>query len=778
MRDFTLRLLCAGALGLAAAPSLAAQSQPDANAGAAPSRFDGPPAPVAPEVITRDELGNATIRAVRITTPIDIDGRLDEPLYREAQAIGDFVQVLPEEGAPASERTEAWLAFDDENIYVGGRVWESHPESQWVANEMRRDANQLTQNDNFGVAFDTYLDRRNGVFFYVNPLGTRSDIQYVNEGNPNRDWQPIWEARTARFDGGWTAEFRIPFKSLRYRSGSEQIWGIQFRRAIRHLNEWAYLTAIPRSVTGGGSNGASAVMRISRWGTLVGLEAPPTGRTLEVKPYAISGFQTDMLAQPNPVENDASADAGLDVKLGVTESLFADFSVNTDFAQVEADEQQVNLTRFEISFPEKRDFFLEGRDVYQFAISTASAGGGGGGGGGGNVPNLFFSRRIGLEAGRLVPIRAGARITGKLGSFDVGALSMQTGDHDAIAGLEPTNFSVLRLRRDVFSRGSIGGLFTRRSHSRVAPGSSNETYGLDGNVSLGDVFVSGFYAETRTEGMAADDESYRGNFSYNGDLFGASLGYLRVGENFNPEVGFLRRRAFRESMASARYSPRPESDLVRRLSFQLGTDYIENDSTGQVESRENQLSAQLEFLSSDALDVSLLDTYEYLDANFRIADGVVLPPGRYSFRDATVGVSFGTQRDYSGNFSVQHGEFYSGDKTTIALRGARINVSPQLSLEPTLSFNWVDLPQGSFRSDLAVARVNYAFTPFSFLSALVQYNSGNDSFTTNLRFRWEYQPGSDLFLVYSEARDTDILDRWSQLENRGFTIKATYLLRM
>jgi hypothetical protein len=231
-------------------------------------------------------------------------------------------------------------------------------------------------------------------------------------------------------------------------------------------------------------------------------------------------------------------------------------------------------------------------------------------------------------------------------------------------------------------------------------------------------------------------------------------------------------------MASARYSPRFAAGAVRRLSFQLGTDYIENDNTGQVESRENQASAQLEFMSSDAIDVGFTDNYEFLDANFRIADGVILPPGRYSFRDGTARVSFGTQRDYSGNLSIQLGEFYSGDKTTAAIQGARINVSPQLSLEPTLSFNWVDLPQGSFRSDLAVMRVNYAFTPFAFFSGLVQYNSGNDSFSTNLRFRWEYQPGSDLFLVYSESRDTDILDRWSVLENRGLTVKLTYLLRM
>jgi hypothetical protein len=761
------------ALFAASPAALLGQNGPASDAqGGSALRIDGPPPPIAPAVINRDAEGRATVRAIRLTQAIDVDGRLDEAIYSQVPALSDFIQVLPGDGDPATEKTEMWITFDADNIYVSARAWDSAPEDEWTANEMRRDTNQLMNNDNIGVSFDTFYDRRNAFFFYVNPLGARSDVQHTNEGNPNRDWNPIWDARTGRFEGGWTVEMQIPFKSLRYRPGVEQLWGVQLRRAIRRKNEWTYLTHIPRSTVSGGS-GAGAVMRISRHATLVGIEAPSTGRVFEVKPYGISGLRTDRIANP-AVDNDMDYDAGLDMKFGVTESLFADFTVNTDFAQVEADEQQVNLTRFEISFPEKREFFLEGRDIYSFGIGTAA----GGAGGGGNAPTLFFSRRIGLESGTLVPIRAGGRLTGKLGSFDIGALSMQTAGDGALE-LESTNFSVLRLRRDVFSRGSIGALFTRRSHSRVADG-SNETYGLDGNVSLGDVFVSGYYAETRTEGRTTADESYRGAFSYSGDLFGASLGYLRVGENFNPELGFLRRRAFRATTADANLNLRPESDLIRRIGFGAGTEYVENDVDGYVESRESRASVTFEFESSDAIDVGFNDTYEYLDANFRIADGIILPPGRYSFQDVTVGVGFGLQRWYSGNLSLQRGSFYNGDKTTIALRGGRINVSNRLSLEPSLSVNRVDLTQGSFRTNLAVTRVNYAFTPLMFFGGLVQYNSGNDSFSTNLRLRWEYRPGSELFIVYTEARDTEpaLVDRWSELSNRGLTIKLNYLMRL
>jgi hypothetical protein len=761
-----------GLLTLVFPAGAAGQTPEDMQASSSVIRIDGPPAPVAPAVISRDDDGNATVRAIRLSEPIRLDGQLDEAVYRDTPPIDSFLQSLPGDGDPATEKTEAWITFDADAVYVSARVWDSAPPDQWVANEMRRDTQQLRNNDTFSVALDTYYDRRNSFFFYTNPLGARADNQVTNDGSTNIDWNPIWDVRTGRFEGGWTVEMEIPFKSLRYRPGSEQIWGIQLRRAIRRKNEWAHLNRVPRSVVANGS-GSSAILRPSLYGTLVGLETPDAGRNLEVKPYAISGLETDRAATP-PISNDRRSDAGVDVKLGLSENLTADFTVNTDFAQVEADEQQVNLTRFELSFPEKREFFLEGRGVYQFA----SSGPGGGGGGGGNTPEIFFSRRIGLEAGELVPIRFGGRLTGKLGSFDVGAMGIRTAEMDAI-GLEATTFTVLRLRRDIFQRSNVGVLFAGRSSSRAHEG-SNETYGVDGTFGFGsDLNLNGYYAETRTPGLDGGDQSYRGGFSYNGDRFGASAVFLRVGRNFNPEVGFLRRRAFREATGSLRFNHRPQSLAgVRRLGAQSSIDYVENDTTRLVESRETQAQVQVELESSDVIDVTFLDTYEFLDANFRIADGVILPPGRYSFRDVTVGLNLGLQRWFSGGLSFQRGGFYSGDKTTVGLRTGRINVSDRLSLEPTLSFNWVDLPQGSFRSDLAVTRVNYAFTPRMFFGGLVQYNSGSDSFTTNLRLRWEYRPGSELFIVYTEARDTDVLDRWSELANRGFTIKLNYLLRL
>ncbi|MDE2906416.1 MAG: DUF5916 domain-containing protein, partial [Acidobacteriota bacterium] len=313
--------------------------------------IDGPPPPVPPAVMNRDAAGRTTVRAIRLAAGIRLDGVLDEEVYRTVPPITDFLQQVPVEGAPASERTEAWILFDDTNVYVSARVHDSAPESEWIANEMRRDTNQLRQNDTFTVFFDTFYDRRNGFNFYTNPLGARADQQFTNEGNPNGDWNPVWDVRTGRFDGGWTVEMEIPFKTLRYRSGSPQLWGVQMRRSVRRRNEWTYLTRIP--ISAGGGRGAAGIFRVSAAATLVGLEPPAASRLLEVKPYAIGGMTTDRHSIPIR-DNEGSAAAGADVKLGITRNLTADFTYNTDFAQVEVDEQQVNLTRFSLFFPEKR----------------------------------------------------------------------------------------------------------------------------------------------------------------------------------------------------------------------------------------------------------------------------------------------------------------------------------------------------------------------------------------------------------------------------------------
>jgi hypothetical protein len=715
-----------------------------------------------------------TVRAFRVEGRIDVDGRLDESFYASTPPIDELVQAVPVSRGTPSERTEVWIGYDEANLYVGARIFDRAGEEGWIANEMRRDSQQLRQNDSFGIYFDTFHDRRNSIGFFINPIGGFADIQITNEGSPNFDWNPVFDLRTGRFDGGWTLEMAIPFKSIRYRPGVEQLWGVQIRRSVLRENEWSYLTSVPIQYTGGGPNG---VFRVSLYADLVGIEAPAPGLNVEVKPFATGGLRSDLTATPE-LDNDLSADAGLDVKYAITQNLTADFTFNTDFAQVEVDEQQVNLTRFGLSFPEKRDFFLESRGVYNFA--TGGVGFAGPGGGGGAAPTLFYSRRIGLQGGTPVPILGGARLTGKMGAFDVGALSIQTDDEAAI-GAESTNFSVLRLRRDVLARSSVGVLFENRSRSMVGAG-SNQAYGVDGTFGItSDLALVTYYARTETDGLTGKQDSYRADLSYGSDLLGGEVDYLVVGDDFNPEIGFVRRKGFESTSGSARFSPRPgRVSWIRQLIFQADGDYLTQQGTGLVESRGYGGRFQVDLEWGDAFTARYGNSYENLVAPARIS-GALFGVGRYAWDEYEVSYRLGPQRPYQGSLAFRWGGFYSGTRRALGINQGRIEVTPQLSLEPSFELNWLDLPQqttsGEFNQHVARLRATYTLTPRAYVSGLVQYASGSNTVSGNFRLRWEWAPGSELFLVYTEDRDTDALDGWSDLQTRGLVIKVTRLFR-
>jgi hypothetical protein len=717
--------------------------------------------------MTRDAEGNATVRAVRLAAPLHIDGRLDEDVYHTVPPITDFIQTLPRNNSEPTERTEAWVMFDGEYIYAAARCWDSAPPDKWTANEMRRDANQIRQNDHFGFMLDTFHDRRNGYVFYANPLGGRIDLAETDEGNSNSDWNPVWDVRTGRFEGGWTIEIAVPFKSLRYVSGTNQTWGIQMRRAIRRKNEWDHLNPLPTAM-----GGPQGFFRISAAATLVGLDLPPASRNVEIKPYAISRLTTDRLSTPR-LDNDPEADLGVDAKYGVTANLTADVTVNTDFAQVEVDEQQVNLTRFSLVFPEKREFFLENRGVFTFAPTPST--GANTGNSTTDTPSLFYSRRIGLNAGRVIPIDVGTRLSGKAGGFGIGLMNIETGD-DQASNTPATNFTVLRVKRDVFRRSSIGAMVTNRSASASHPG-SNQAFGLDTTMSFfQNVNVNGFYARTETEGLSGDTDSYQGHFEYAGDRYGAVAEYLKVGDNFNPEVGFVRRDDFKRSFASAKFSPRPTSiKQVRQFTWQGSLEYFVN-GAGSVESRQQAGVFSAEFENSDRLSASANRYYELLVQPFKIPGGSTVPIGGYNFSDAQVSYAWGQQRRASGTVALQRGHFYDGDILAVSYSGARVSVLKQWSAEPTISVNRVRLPSGDFTTRLVRLRSDYAFSPRRFVSGLVQYNTADNSFSSNFRFRWEYLPGSELFVVYTDERDTGF-PGFPGLKNRALVVKINRLVR-
>ncbi len=419
---------------------------------------------------------------------------------------------------------------------------------------------------------------------------------------------------------------------------------------------------------------------------------------------------------------------------------------------MEVDEQQVNLTRFSLFFPEKREFFLEAQGIFNFARGVADnnlqvtglrqiGGGDRRAQGPGNAPTLFYSRRIGLEGGAVVPIVGGGRVTGKMGDFDVGALNIQT-DDEQISGALPTNFTVVRIRRDILRRSSVGALFTNRSVSVQGDG-SNQAYGADATFSFYDnVNFLGYIARTQTPGREGDDRSYQGQFVYAADRYGLQAEHLVVEENFVPEVGFLRRDNF--------------------------------------ETRQSQVAFLTEFENSDRLGVSAADNYELLVEPFEAGPGVTLPVGGYGFRDVELLYEPGTQRRFSGELKVRLGEYFNGSIRSVTFSRGRLEVTPQLSVEPTISVNWIDTPHGAFRADLAVSRVTYTFTPRMFFSGLVQYNSSTNTVSNNLRLRWEYIPGSELFVVYTDERFADPFrpDRSYGRRSRGLVVKVNRLFRL
>ena len=737
------------------------------------ARAQQPPAPVAPAVISRNEAKQATVRAVKLAEPLRIDGRLDEVVYSATVPITDFIQTLPRNGEEPTEKTEAWVMFDAQNFYVSARVWDSAPPNKWIANEMRRDANQVRQNDHFGFMIDTFHDRRNGYVFYSNPVGGRIDLSEADEGNANADWNPVWTVRTGRFEGGWSIEMAVPFKSIRYMSGEGQTWGIQIRRAIRRKNEWAHLTPLPTVM--GGSQG---FFRISAGATLVGLELPPASRNIELKPYGIARSTTDRVVSP-AINNKNEGDLGIDAKYGITANLTADFTYNTDFAQVEVDEQQVNLTRFSLQLPEKREFFLEGRGIFSFAAfpTTGSTASGGSAASTSTVPLLFYSRRIGLNSGRVVPIQAGGRVTGKVGKFSIGLLNIET-DSEAASKSPKTNFSVVRVKRDIFGRSAIGAMFTGRSQSATKAGESNQAYGVDSVFNFfGNLTAGGFYAKSHIAGVTGDESSYQARAEWAPDLYGFQFERNKVGDAFNPEVGFLRRSAFVRTYGEARYSPRPKRIKgIRQISMTASVEYIAGNVSGRMESRQQTGRVNVERENSDQFSVEGGTNFEFLPAPFSVARGVRIPAGGYTFNDVTARYAFGQQRRLSGTVSYQTGQFYNGHINAVTVSGARVSVTTRLSVEPSVSVNAVTLPVGDFTTTVLRARSDYAFTPRMFVSGLVQYGSNDRVFSSNLRFRWEYRPGSELFAVYTDERDT-IPTGFPELKNRAFVVKVNKLLR-
>jgi hypothetical protein len=688
-----------------------------------------------------------------------IDGRvLDDPYWRSIPAFGQLIQTQPNAGAPASEPTEVRIAYDQETFFVAVVCFDAQPK-KLVISDARRDAS-LDNTDAFLMILDTYHDGQNGFVFGTNSLGVEYDAQVDNEGignfNLNRqqggiiggfnlNWDASWTVKAQVGEYGWSAEFAIPLRTIRYRSGENQTWGLNFRRNIRKTNEIAYWSPIPINFD---------LNRLSLAGTLTGLNLKSPGN-LKVIPYVLARAVKDFTE--NHPETRVTGDAGMDLKYSITPSLTLDLSYNTDFAQVEVDDQQVNLDRFNLFFPEKRPFFLE--NAGQFSVGSP-----------GEV-DLFFSRRIGIgNTGQVVPITGGVRLSGKLNNTNIGFLSMFTNEVEEYQ-IQPNNFTVARVNHEFAAkRSAIGGIFINREGMGELDNDYNRTFALDGKLGLGQkARLSGYLAKTSTPGVTGDDHSLKlqANYDWNGwSLLGS---YTEVGEGFNPEVGFLLRQAFRKPEFRVLYQWRMNGklgllELRPHVSYRSYWTF-----DGFQETKFLHIDNHWEWVNGIEIHTGINLTTEGVLAPFEISPGVIVPTGTYDHSEAQL--VFMTNASKSVSVSTRHilGGFFGGKRyahnVTLSLRfGDRFNS------DFMLSHNDIQLPEGDFIAKLFGSRLSYSFTPRIYTQALIQYNSVADIWSTNLRFGWLQQANSGLFLVYNELRGEE------GIRNRSFTIKYSYLI--
>ncbi len=690
-----------------------------------------------------------------------IDGVVDDEMWKSAEVITDFIQAEPFQGERATENTEVWILYDDNNIYIGVICHDSDP-SGIITTDARRDSS-LDETDSFRVIFDTYRDRQNGFVFGTNPAGLEHDGQVSNEGEGagggggrnrtqtgagagyNLNWDTSFRVATSTGDYGWSAEFAIPLRTLRYASTKPQVWGLNFQRNIRRKREEVFWSPVGRIFN---------LYRLSQAGDLQGLdlEAP---RNFKVTPYALGGADRDYSTQDSA---DGTAEFGVDAKFGVTPAMNLDLTYNTDFAQVEVDAQQVNLTRFSLFFPEKRPFFLENAGYFQMGASQSV--------------DLFFSRRIGIgPAGEVVPILGGGRLSGKVGRNNLGFLNMQT---DGLPGVvSANNYTVASASREIGTRSSVSALFVNRQATGDLAGDDdwNRTVGVDGTLGVGQAFtMTGFAARTATPGLSGDEHAFRGRAEYQKKSGRVWLGYTEVGENFNPEVGFLNRDDYRNLDTGWFLNIRPDVSWLRELRPHV-TYRGFWDFTGFKQTEDIHIDSHIDFENGAYFSPAFNHTVEGLTESFEIADGVIVQPGSYSNWELAWRWNTNVAAPFSYAGALDKGGFLSGNKTTVETT-LNFRLQSKLITSAVWSYNDVDLTEGSFITNLAQVRVSYNFTPLIYLQAFIQYNDNIDSWSSNVRLNWLNTAGTGLFVVFNNTNGLG--NELIGPQNRSFVVKYTH----
>ncbi len=716
----------------------------------------------APVVAQMQERPSLEAVALPPDTALVFDGRLDESFWQQVAGSDTFAQQEPREGEAPTERTELRVVYDKNNLYIGVILYDSNPDGI-LSFQRQRDA-ALSTDDRFMWILDTYDDGRSAYYFEINPGGLMGDgLLTIGQGaRINKDWDGIWEARVARGAYGWSAEIRIPFRTLNF-NPEQEVWGINFQRTVRRKNEELVWSGFRRN---------QGLFRPQNAGQLVGLRGLSQGLGLEVTPYALAEANrtwTDGEAQTDPL-----ADAGFDLTYSVTTNLRASLTINTDFAETEVDQRRVNLTRFSLRFPEQRDFFLEGSSVYRFAPSSGV--------------DPYFSRRIGLEGGRPIPLRAGARLAGQVGRFDVGFLQVRTGGTDEV---NAEDFTVARVKAHLFSESTLGFVYTRRStHDGADLGlQDRHTVGVDlelgtsrfrgnKNVQLQAFFVAHNDAFVDAETRFFDRTTRGVRLAYPNQPFFFHASYREFGSAYDPAVGFNRRNGFRRFQPSLGYAwLLSDHPLLREYTVELRHEYL-MDLDFKPETVNTTLTpVDLRFESGDRFELSVGHDFERLREPFDIRrdSTIIIPADSYNTFEVEVEARTAPQRRLSAQAEVGHSGFWTGTRTDVE-GGVTVRPMPGISVTGEWEHTVVALAEGTFRTNLLRAATSLAFSPWISLSANIQYDDLSRIVGLYGRFRWVVRPGSDFYLVYTHNWFDDPLDRLRSLTSQGAT-KLTYTHR-
>ena len=698
------------------------------------------------------------MRAHALTSTPILDGDvLGDAAWRGAEPATGFWQIQPDAGRPATQHTEVFLAFSDDALYIGLVAYDENPDGI-IVTDSRRDAD-LDDTDSFRIVIDGQLDRQNGFVFGTNPAAIEYDGQVIREGTGgqfgigggfNLNWDGTWDVAAEISDIGWSAEFRIPFRTLRFGAGEEQVWGINFQRNIRRNNEEAFWAPLDRNFS---------IYRVSEAGTVTGI-VPPPQRNLKVTPYVLASSAEggDLVGTNNETE------FGVDLKYSITPALTLDLTYNTDFAQVEADEVVINLDRFNIFLPEKRPFFLENAGTFTVGNSQEA--------------EMFFSRRIGIsEDGVPIPIDGGVRLSGKLGgTTNVGFLHMSS---EPLAGEAPGNtYTVARINQELPNRSSIGAIVINRdgdgSHLVSPENDENQTYAVDGRWGVGDyLIVSAWAAKTETPTLTGKDDAYSLKANYNSAKWRNLIEYTEVGGDFNPEVGFLTRSDYRKFATTVLRRIRPDDmwgllEIRPHVSYRGYWDFEGFQETGFL-----HLDSHWEFRNGYEIHTGVNFTREGVKEAFDIIDGVTIQPDTYDHAEVQIVFNSDLSAPLSLNLRTTVGGRFGGDRVSVS-PVIRYRVGETFSTELAYDYNDFDLPvpNGQFRANLTRLRLSYSFSPKILVQALLQYNEVDDVFGTNFRFSWLQSANSGLFLVYNEVDERGVGARPT---GREFIIKYSHI---